>query len=266
MSATIDRRIADRRRAVVEHGARRRLRRLLIVLVLVGLGGFVGWLLYHSPLLAVTEVVIEGSVESRAAEIVAAEGVVTGVPTINVRAGAIEAALLEDPWIAAASVQVTWPDTVEVEILERTPAAWVHAGEVWLLADATGVVLEVAATIPEGEPTISVGTTATLPGGTVQPTAAAALEFLEALPERLAADAAIGGTVGALEAVVAGHDVVLGYSSDMRAKALAVSALLESDLPAGAALNVVSPERPAVKPQSEVETLGEVIGEADSSG
>lgn len=266
MSTTIDRRIADRRRTVVEHGARRRLRRLLVFLVLVGLGGFVGWLLYHSPFLAVTDVMIEGSAESRALEIVAAEGVAAGVPTINVRAGAIEAALLEDPWIAAASVHVTWPDTVEVEILERTPAAWVHAGEVWLLADTTGVVLEVTATVPEGEPTISVGTTATLPGATVEPTAVAALEFLDALPDGLAADASIGGTVGALEAVVAGHDVVLGYSSDMRAKALAVSALLESDLPAGASLNVVSPERPAVKPQSEVETLEEVIGEADPSG
>lgn len=266
MSATINRRIADRRRAVVEDGARRRLRRLLVFLLLVGMGGFAGWMLYQSPLLAVTEVVIDGSSESRAAEIVAAEGVTAGVPTINVRAGAIETALLGDPWIAAASVQVTWPGTVEIEVLERTPAAWVEAGEVWLLADGTGAVLEVAATEPEDGPMISVGTTATVPGGHVERAAVAALEFLESLGEDLAANASVQGSADALEAIVGGHEIALGYSTDMKAKAAAVSALLDTDLPPGAVINVVSPERPAVKSQPDVETLREVLGDEEPSG
>lgn len=266
MSTTIDRRMASRRRAVVEHGARRRLRRLLVLLGLVGLGGFTGWMLYHSPLLAVSEVRIGGAVESRAVEIVADAGVAEGVPTINVRSGAIEAALLQDPWIAAASVRVTWPGTVEVEVLERAPAAWIEAGESWLLADPSGVVLEVAQAAPEGEPTIAVGSLPTVPGEAVDRAAVAAVEFLQALPENLVAGAAIAGSEEQLSAVVGGHRVVLGYPSDMRAKAGAVAALLAAGIDAGSEINVVSPERPAVNSRPQVETLEEVIGEAGASG
>ena len=144
MSTVIDSRLADRRRSVIEDGARRRLRRLVLLLFVVGLIGAGAWLVYHSSYLAIADINVDGQVESRATAILAESGVGVGVPTIGVDGGDIEAALLDDPWIAAASVRVTWPGSITVEILEYTPAGWVAVGDRWLLTAAGGEVLDIA--------------------------------------------------------------------------------------------------------------------------
>jgi cell division protein FtsQ len=266
VNTIIDRRIADRRRSVKEDGARRRLRRMLVLLFLVGLGGLGGWMVYHSSYLAVDDISIDGQVESRADAILVEHGVVVGVPTINVRDDAIQAALVEDPWIAAASVRVTWPGSVTVQIVEHVPVGWVEADDQWLLATVSGTVLEVAAEPPEGVPLISVGSIPVGFGVEVDAAAVAALEFVDELPEELAVDALVMGNAEELTGVVAGHHLVLGYPADMAGKAAAFVAVLESGVSDGAEINVVSPERPAVMPQLEVETSAEVVGESQPSG
>ena len=266
MTTVIDRRIADRRRNVKEDGARLRLRRMLVVLLLVGLGGLGGWLVYHSSYLAVDEISVNGQVESRAAAILAEHGVALGVPTINLRSGAIESALLGDPWIAKASVKVTWPGSVAVEVIEHVPLSWVEAGDLWLLATASGTVLEVAAEPVPGMPLISVGSIPVAFGIVADAAAIAGLEFVGELSPELAIDAIVTGSSEELSAVVAGHRLLLGYPTDMAEKAAAFTAVLESGVPEGAEINVVSPERPAVMLQQMVETLEEVVGADQPSG
>lgn len=266
MSQVIDRRIAERRRLVTESDARRRMRWLVVLLLLASISGLGGWVVFQSSYLAIAEITVDGEQQSRAREIVAGQGVEIGLATIRVRPGALEAALLEDPWIAAAEVRVTWPGTVSVQILEHEASSWVEAEGVWLLTTAEGSVVEAAATPRDGRPRISVGTGVTAPGQSVDAAAIAALEFIGLLPASLAQDAVVMGTAEELTAQVSGHGVVLGYPADMGAKAAALIALLDAGVPVEAEINLVAPDRPAVMSQPTVETPEEVIGDSSTSG
>ncbi len=266
MSQVMDRRIAERRRTVTEAGAQRRMRWLLASRVVVSIAALGGWFVFQFPYLAVAEITIDGDVQSRAAEIVAGQGVEVGLATIRVRPGALEAALLADPWIAAANVRVTWPGTVSVEVREHSAFGWVEAGGKWLLTTAEGWVVETAAAPLDGRARISVGTGSTLAGESVDPAAIAALDFIGRLPGSLAADAVVIGTATSLSARVGGHEVVLGYPAEMGAKAAALAALLEAGVPDDAEINLIAPDRPAVMPRVLVEPTGEVFGPASTSG
>jgi len=266
VTTLIDHRIADRRRTVSEAGARRRLRRLLAALVIAALVGFAAWFVYQSPYLAVAEIAVEGQSRSQAAAIVAGAGIEKGVPTITVDAAALEVALLEDPWIAAAAVAVTWPGTVEVVVLEHAPAAWVSSGDGWIMASVAGTALEVAAAPDSTLPIVDLHSERVVLGGEIDRPTAAALQFLEYVGPSLAATAQIGGSADLIEATVDGYDILLGYATNMDEKATALTALLASGIPAGAVINLVSPQRPAIKSQVDIETLGEVVGDAAHAG
>ncbi len=267
----IDRRIAARRQTVREAGARRRLKWLLVLLGLAGGGALIAWLLYQSTLLAVAEITVDGQHRSNASAIVAAEGVATGMPTVNVPANELEAALLRDPWVAAVDVTVRWPGTVEVTVVEHVPSAWVQIGDAWALAARGGAVMEVAASIPGEAPRIAVGVIEAAPGdGLASVAALGALAFVDALPTDLVPGVAIEGDDRGLRAVVGGFTVDLGYPSEMVAKAAAVATLLETDdLATGSLISVVSPDRPAVLPPVPLDpavTNGEEGAAADTAG
>jgi hypothetical protein len=244
----IDRRIAARRQTVREAGARRRLRWLLVLLGLAGGGALVVWLLFQSSFLAVSKITVAGDARSDVAAIAEDLGIFVGMPTVNVPAAAFEERLNADPWVAAADVTVRWPGTVEVTLVEHAPAAWLRAGDGWLLAAPGGAVLETAPDIPEDAPHADVGTAPVDPGTTIDAVeAVAAIEFLNRLPAALVVGASVAGDAESLRAVVAGYVVDLGYPSAMAEKAAALVALLDGEIvPEGSVISVVSPQRPAV--------------------
>jgi cell division protein FtsQ len=259
MNSTIDRRIAARRRVVREAGARKRLRWLLGIMLFAGAAAFAAWLFYYSSILSVRTIVVEGSEQSATSSILASQGVNPGVPTISVSAARIEAALEADPWVARADVRITWPGSVEVTVVEHVPAAWVAADGAWLLASGTGAVVASAPSIPTGAPVIDVAIASGAPGDTLTDAATVgALEFLGSIPPELALGSSVTGTADHLEARIAGHVVDLGHPSDMAAKAAALLAIVETGVPDGARLSVVSPRRPAIlNPQAVLEGSGE---------
>ena len=268
----IDRRIAARRQTVREAGARRRLRWLLVLLGLAGGGALIAWLLFQSSLLAVSQISISGQDRSTADSIVADLGIIRGMPTVNVPAADLEAALTADPWIAAADVTVRWPGSVEVIVVEYVPAAWVRSGEQWLLAAKDGAVLDVASAIPEDAPYVEVGTVAKRAGETIDGVeAVGAIEFLNQLPAALAVGASVTGDANGLRAVVSGFVVDLGYPVDMAEKAAALTVLLDDQtVEVGSVISVVSPDRPAVRepeaPGGTVEADTEASGEPGEDG
>ena len=263
----IDRRIAARRQTVREAGARRRLKWLLMLLGLAGGGAFVAWLLYQSSFLAVASITVDGQVRSNAASIIADEGIAPGMPTVNVPAPELEAALLGDPWVAAVDVTVRWPGTVEVTLVEHVPSAWVRVGDQWALAARGGAVMEVVAAIPEGAPRIEVGVAGAVPGEPLDSLAAlGALELIDALPATLVPNVVVEGDDTGLRGVIAGISVDFGYPADMTAKAAAVIALLESDaVDPGSAISVVSPDRPAIVPPAPPPPLDEAEAGTDGA-
>lgn len=251
--------MARRRRQVQEQGARRRLRRLFVVLGALTLAALLTWLL-QSPLLALETVTVTGVERSAAAQRLAAAGVVEGRPLVAMRPWAVESALLEDPWIAAADVTVVFPGTVEVRVEEREPLAWSQLGAMWGLLAEDGVLLEVAAAAPEGAPRLR------LAGGPLQPgdthpdaDVLGALEFLAALAPELAAVTELRHEGRELWATVGPYQVRLGRAVDMAAKALTLEAVLAPGQPEGATITLIAPSRPAVavpggNPQPEGET------------
>ena len=119
---TMDRRIAERRHRVTEERARTRLRLVIGLVALVALAA-AGFALVRSPLLSVNRVTVTGHEHSDPAAVLARLDVVPGMPTVSVDAGAIEAALRADPWVADARVVVSWPGSVDVEVTEQVPVA-----------------------------------------------------------------------------------------------------------------------------------------------
>lgn len=244
---TMDRRIAKRRREISEDRARRRLPRLIVLLVLFAVGALGVWLV-QSPVLAVREIEVSGAMHSDPAAVGAAAGLQVGIPTIGVPAERVEEALLADPWIADARVSVTWPGYVLLEVIEHVPVAYIDTGDVWLWASADGHVVQTGADRVGGWPVIEVPITAAVGGRTTDSVALGGLEFVSRLPSQLADEAVLVIEDGEVVGWVAGHRVRLGLPRQMGEKAAVLVALLETELPPRARVDLVSPERPAVTP------------------
>lgn len=265
MSVVLDERIADRRRDVQEDGARHRLRRLMVVLLVVaGIAASV-WVL-QSPLLAVDTIVVNGAVRADVGAILAEVGVTEGVPTVGVRARSVEDALRAEPWIINADVSVTWPGTVEVVVLEHEPVAWVVTATRWMLVSATGDVLRTAESPETRLPIIELADVSPARPGEVLDHAGAvgAALFVAHLPEEIRNSVTITGLDGGLWAQVRGHPVRLGRPVDMAEKGAALGAILEDPIPPGASIDLIAPSWPAIgpNPHAEVEGQGESSAEA----
>jgi cell division protein FtsQ len=244
--SAIDYRLAARRAAVRESLARSRLRWLVGLVVVLLLTGAV-LVALRSPILAVKSVEVNGVVNANVDAILAAHGIEMGAPTVAVRPGIVEAAVMRDPWVAKADVRVVWPGSVEVTVLEHDPAGWIESERGWVRASATGAILE-RSDPPVHAPTVQGHVVTGRPGSVIEdPAAVAALEFLAYLPGNVARDAHIAVTKkGVLRAVVAGHVVRLGLPEDIASKAASLLAVLGSKLEEGARISVVAPTRPAV--------------------
>jgi cell division septal protein FtsQ len=266
MSVSVDPRLADRRRQVRETWARRRLR-WIVALVSVVIGAGIGLALVRSPWLAVRSVTVFGAVHAEVLPILEAQNVVAGVPTVSIRPSAIEEALERDPWVAYAEVRVTWPGTIEATVAERIPAGWVEVDGNWMLVSSEGVAVA-SGTPTRGEPIVRADIGALRLGERIEdPDAIGAFTFLAHLPAELAVDAEVSVGVFGIEASIAGHDVVLGNRRDMDAKVDTLVAVLAAGVEDGFAINLVSPNRPAVSdPRPVVEGTGEDVSSFDDSG
>ena len=241
----IDPRIAERRKTVLESGARKGVRRALILLVgLAILAGLV-WLL-QSPLLSVSAITINGSEREDVLQAVAAAGLEAGTPLVLVRTDEIVDALEALPWVRVASAERMFPDQVEVRVEERIPAGWIWAAGSYLLVDDQGVVLEEAAAADPA------GSVLQFPIERLQPGEAYSDQMVLGAIEFAAAG---GGEVPGLElwqegdemwASTQGHRIRLGRPVDMAAKAAALNAVLSDDVPAASLINLIAPSRPAV--------------------
>jgi cell division protein FtsQ len=255
---TMEPRVAERRKGVSEDRARRRLRWVLVVLAIVLICAGAFWL-SRSSLLSISTVEVTGNTTTDPAGYVEALLMGQGTPTMDVDAGAIERAVVADPWIADARVSVVWPGSIVIDIVEHSPVAVVQSGPSWLLAASDGSILAAADTPTTNDAAVAIDVGPLGPGDvSVDPMVTGALGLIDALTPDLVAGVVVFVDDGSLHATVAGHRVRFGRPVDMVQKATVLEALIASGLEPGVAIDVIAPLRPAVaipreSPQAQVE-------------
>ncbi len=151
-----------RRRFLRRQRARRWLawRPIVLVLVLLTLGVAGAWLVYFSPVLAVTGVQVHGSTVLTPAAVRRAAAVPTGVPLATVDLGEVRDRVRRLPAVEDADVSRAWPDRVRVDVTERRAVAVLgttgDAGGLEGL-DARGVVFRGYAERPRDLPLVRRG-------------------------------------------------------------------------------------------------------------
>lgn len=261
---SIDSRLKERRRTVAEDNAKKNMGRILKFLLLVVVIGAGVWL-FFSPWLSVKRVTTEGILQSDSHMVLVDERVAAGTPMILIRSSRVEAALLEDPWVAAATVSLDWPGDVMVAVTERTPAAWVRTEGGWTRRAIDGVALPSAPEPGEGMARIE------MPAISDSETSGAgdllgALEFVTALPPNLQRGTVVTRQDGEIWATVSGYQTRLGRAVEMSEKARSLTALLSEDIPEGSTLNVIAPTHPTFKaPGQGDESNDETASEAENS-
>ncbi len=248
---SIEPRLERRRSQVREARVRRRFGVVLWIIVGVALVGAAAWLL-QSPWLAIRQIGVYGVEQSNAASILEEAGVRVGEPMVGIHAAAVRKALATDPWIAEARITKTFPNTIEVDIRERTPAAGVAWKSGWMLIAADGVILGPADHVPDGAALLLLAGSEPGAPGTVagEGLVGGSVAFVAALPPSLRADTVIDIRDGELWARTASVYVRLGSSAEMPQKAAALQALLADGLAEGAVVNLIAPSRPAIEGSS----------------
>jgi len=133
---------------------RRRLRRWVVVGVpalIVVLLVTAAWVVLASPYLAVRDVRVVGTHRLTTQQVEEAAGIAVGRPIVRLDLGAAQRRVEQLRVVRSATVTASWPHTVVVTVVERTPvaAAQTAAGSWWQL-DADGVVVTQSAGRPPG--------------------------------------------------------------------------------------------------------------------
>lgn len=245
----VDPRIRQRRVEVVRRQGRRRLRILLTVLALLTLGA--GSLaVLHSGLFAARRITVIGSPHIPAADVVQAAGLASHPPLVDI--GPSAAAGIERlPWVRRATVDVQWPDTVRITVVERTPVVAVQQAGGWALVDGTGRIVADEPAAPAGLAQL-LGARAPGPPGTRLAGVAAALRVAATLPRAFAAQVAQVAQVAGGQVqlhLTTPLTVDLGTATQLRHKYEDVAAILAgASLAAGDVIDVTAPDGPFVAP------------------
>lgn len=250
-----DPRIHERRVEVARAAGRRRLRILLGSLVVV-LVGVLGLLVLHSSLFAVRRVTVVGAPSVDRAAVLAAAGLGTHPPLVDVDTAAVAARVAALPQVASAEVHVEWPSGVEIVLSERRPAAVAAAGPGpaagWAVLDATGHVLQRVATRPAGLPLVTPAVPPGPPGSVLPPAASPLLATATALPPLLVPQVESVGYASAGSIVLRMHGpltVVIGSDSYLHQKLDSLSILLEDVATRGiATIDLSVPSAPVLTP------------------
>ena len=211
----------ERRRRRVRSAGRRTANALVVLLPLLALA----WVALASTWLAVDRVEVTGNARLPVDEVVEAAAVAAGTPLARVDTGEVEDRVAALAPVAEVAVRRTWPGTLTVEVVERTPVAFSPAlGTTAVLVDASGVPFGTEPTAPPGLVRLEVEDV-----GPDDPATLAALEVHAALPDSLRTQVAAvqAPSPSAVTLLLQdGRSVVWGRPGGTGTKAPAVLALL----------------------------------------
>ncbi len=121
---------------------------------LCALAAVVVWLVWFSSVLSVRDVRVVGVTDERAAEVLSAAAVPTGVPLARLDAGAAEQRVRALPWVASAEVRRGWPTEAVIAVTLREPVAVLESDPRRQAVDADAVVFELDQVLPRKLPKI----------------------------------------------------------------------------------------------------------------
>jgi cell division protein FtsQ len=153
---------AARRRFVRRQWRRRWLawRRLVIAVLVAGVLAASVWLVFFSPVLAVSGVQVEGTGAIAPSAVRQVADVPRGGPLATADLDAVAARVKDMPAVKDVDVSRAWPDRVRIDVTERQPVAVVVAsgqGGSLRATDAEGVLFRSYAVRPRGLPLIRTG-------------------------------------------------------------------------------------------------------------
>jgi cell division protein FtsQ len=237
-----------RRRVVLTPPGRRTVLIGLILLTVLAGGGT--WAVYGSSWFRATGVTVRGQRVLTAAQIERAAGVPLGGPLISVDTGAVRARLLRAlPRIDRVSVDRSWPHTVSVTVVERTPSAVLRSGGRYTEVDRDGVRFATVDRAPAGVPLLQLAPTpsASLRHFGTKRLLQAAIAVAGDLPDsvrRQATAVRVRSYDGVTVELSGGREVMWGSSEDGPRKASVLTALMKAE-PHATRFDVSAPTAPA---------------------
>lgn len=214
-----------RRKFARRQWARRWLvwRRIVALLVIVGLVGGALWALYWSSWLVVQQVEVTGVRDTlRPSQVRDVADVPTGEPLARVDLAAVQRRVQGMAAVESAEVSRVWPDGILIEVTERTAIAVVELDGRLQGMDATGVLFREYDRAPTGLPRVQIATQAT------RDARQEAARVLAALPEDLArtVDHVEVTTIDQISLVLRDRRTVLWGSAEQSAQKAKVLAVL----------------------------------------
>ncbi len=162
---------------------RRPWTRILWTVLLAAVAAGLAWLIWWSPVLAVRSVEVAGVTGAEARAVQALVEVPDGTPLARVDTGAVADRIRSRVTIAEVSVDRSWPGTLSIHVVPRTPAIIVKSPQGQLqVVDRHGVAYGRVTRAPAGIPVV----TAKNASAAMTPEAVAtAISVVESLPPNL---------------------------------------------------------------------------------
>jgi cell division protein FtsQ len=221
-------------------GPHDRLRKVVAIVFIVSvLLGAAAVTLTRSPLFDASEIDVRGASHVARADVLRIAAITPKTNVFTLDAGAAEARLERDPWIAGATITKDLPSTLIVDIDERVAVAVVQWGGVLRLVADDGALLEAALPrVSAGLPDIAFTDQQGLqPEANVGGAARAIAAMVPTLRHRIDGVSILAD--GQLRVdLTSGAQVAYGEAIDLQQKAMALRALL--DYAAGKGASVVS--------------------------
>lgn len=218
---------------------------LVVVLLLVG-----GLFFLHSSLLGARHVVVEGAEHTPVAAVLSTAGLENDPPLVDLSASGIAKKLDTLPWVKSAAVEISYPDSVHIQLTERVPVAVSHAAAGgWALLDRSGRVLAHLAARPAGYPYVVDPAGAPAPGQVLGGRLDSLASMAAAMPESMVNSVSelLWGRPGA-EAKLANGDLALfGSAAQAEQKFVSLATVLaRADLAGIKVIDLRVPSNPAL--------------------
>jgi cell division protein FtsQ len=122
------------------------------------LAAVLAWIVLGTGVLGVREQRVTGANLVTPAQVRAAAAVPDGVPLARVDLAGVRARVTALAPVDRVNVSRAWPDTLVIEVVERTPVAVVPQGKQFVVVDGAGVVFQTLAERPADLPLARVAT------------------------------------------------------------------------------------------------------------